>query len=52
MLGFDALGKLALAELPQIVPAEDTSTLPRRPLYTRAISYWKGSNGRSSVPQG
>lgn len=52
MLGFDALGKLALAELPQVTVPEDTSTSERRPLYSRGVSYWKGSNGRSSVPQG
>lgn len=52
MLGFDAIGKLALAELPQTPSAEDASTTPRRPLYARAISYWKGSNGRSSVHTG
>jgi hypothetical protein len=52
MLGFDAVGKLALAELPQAPVVEDTSTLERRPLYSRGVSYWKGSNVRSSVPQG
>lgn len=52
MLGFDALGKLVLAELPQPVATEDTSQTVRRPLYSRGVSYWKGTNGGSSVHQG
>jgi hypothetical protein len=52
MLGFDAIGKLVLAELPQPRAVDDTTTIERRPLYTRGMNYWKGSDGRSSVPQG
>jgi hypothetical protein len=52
MLGFDAVGRLALAELPQAQSSQDNSTTERRPLYSRGASYWKGTNGGSSVSQG
>lgn len=52
MLGFDAVGKLALGQIPAQNQDADNSQIQRSPLYSRGVSYWRGTDGRSSVPQG